>query len=84
MIYCRNSSWLPERKKNSFSEMLGLLLHHRYSMYLPWIEKMLLVGWEVFKISESLDLSLGYITWIPLIFPENMSIIAMNMNSNCC
>ena len=45
---------------------------------------MLLVGWEVFKISKSLDLSLGYITWIPLVFPENMSIIAMNMNSSCC
>ena len=45
---------------------------------------MLLVGWEVFKVSESLDLSLGYIPWIPLVFPENMSIMAMNMNSSCC
>lgn len=32
---------------------------------------MLLVALEVFKISASLDLSLGYISWVPLVFPKH-------------
>lgn len=44
---------------------------------------MLLVALEGFKISVSLDLSLGYISWVPLVFPQNMSIITTTVNPSC-
>lgn len=60
--------------------MPELLLHHKLSMYLTRMEETILIGLEVFKTPASLDLSLGYISQVTLVFPQNMSIIAMTTN----
>lgn len=49
-------------------------------MYLTRMEETILIGLEVFKTPASLDLSLGYISQVTLVFPQNMSIIAMTTN----
>lgn len=41
---------------------------------------MILVGSEVCKMPGSLDLSLDYISCVPSVLPQNVSIIVMTMN----